>query len=286
MGIDSVSLSTRTGLGSIYNQWKYAVNNKKTTDNFKTYLLSSQEHLNQLETLFTDYGHVSGACGDTFVKESIIELQDGRLLCLDPTEAQAYILDLNGVNSNSQQYNLTVIKPEDTSVSFSEQITNLISKITAQLGADGITTTKDGTGIDSNLLINTLSGNAKTQYCDEMGISDTSSTDTAYTSGKLKLFAGKGISDITTDQNEHEYYLAAFQALGIEFNSDNNTFATTFDAGGASFTASFNNTLNSISKIMEKGSTASDQDKLNLLQIIRKMSTIEYELLEKLNEKI
>ena len=36
MGFDSVSLSTRTGLGSIYNQWKYAISNKKTTDNFKT----------------------------------------------------------------------------------------------------------------------------------------------------------------------------------------------------------------------------------------------------------
>ena len=283
MGIDSVSLSTRTGLGSIYNQWKYAVNNKKTTDNFKTYLLSSQEHLNQLETLFTDYGHVSGACGDTFVKESIIELQDGRLLCLDPDEAKAYILDLNDVNSNSQQYNLTVIQPDNNSASFSEQITNLMSKITTQLGADGISTTKDGTNIDSSLLINTLSGNAKTQYCDEMGISDTSSTDNTYTSGKLKLFAGKGISDITTDQNEHDYYKAAFEAMGITFNSDNNTFNTAFDAGGTSFTTSFNDTINSISKIMEKGSTATDQDKLNLLQIIRKMSTIEYELLEKLN---
>ena len=152
MGFDSVSISTRTGLGSIYNQWKYAVNNKKTTDNFKTYLLSSQEHLNQLEGLFTDYGHVDGSYGDTFVRESIVELKDGRLLCMDPTEAQAYILDLNEVNSTSQKYNLTVIKPEDTSLSFAEQMTNLINKISTQLGADGVTTTKDGTKIDSTLL--------------------------------------------------------------------------------------------------------------------------------------
>lgn len=202
MGFDSVSLSTRTGLGSIYNQWKYAISNKKTTDNFKTYLLSSQEHLNQLEGLFTDYGHVDKSYGDTFVRESIVELKDGRLLCMDPNEAKAYILDLNDVNSSSEKYNLTVIKPEDESVSFAEQITNLISKITAQLGADGVTTTKDGTKIDSSMITGLLSGDTKTQYCDEMGVANTSETDNTYTSGALKLVAAKGITDITTSEDE------------------------------------------------------------------------------------
>ena len=279
MGIDSVNLSTRTGLGSIYNQWKYAINNKKTTDNFKTYLLSSQEHLNQLECLFTDYGHVDESYGDTFVKESIVELSDGRLLCMDPNEAKAYILDLNSVNSSSQQYNLTVIQPEDTSVSFSEQITNLINKITTYLGADSITNTKDGTKIDSSLITGLLSGETKTNYCDEMGIVDTSETDNTYTSGALKLVSAKGITDITSDSDEYDYYKYALAAQGVEIESN----GTVFVSGSTAFITNLNNTINDISKIINKGSTATDQDKLNLLQTIRKMSTIEYELLEKMN---
>lgn len=279
MGFDSVSLSTRTGLGSIYTQWKWAVSNKKTTDNFKTYLLSSQEHLNKLEGLFTDYGHTNGSCGDTFVRESIVELKDGRLLCMDPNEAKAYILDLNNVNSSSEKYNLTVIKPEDESASFAEQLTNVMSKISTQLGADGITTTKDGTKIDSNLLSGLLSGDTKTQYCDEMGVVDTSSTDNTYTSGQLKLIAGKGITDITTDSNEFDYYREAFKAQGIEIK-DNNTI---FEKGSTTFISKLNNTINNLSKIINKGTTATDQDKLNALQIVRKMSTFEYELLEKMN---
>ena len=279
MGIDSVNLSTRTGLGSIYNQWKYAINNKKTTDNFKTYLLSSQEHLNQLECLFTDYGHVDESYGDTFVKESIVELSDGRLLCMDPNEAKAYILDLNSVNSSSQQYNLTVIQPEDTSISFSEQITNLINKITTYLGADSITNTKDGTKIDSSLITGLLSGETKTNYCDEMGIVDTSETDNTYTSGALKLVSAKGITDITSDSDEYDYYKYALAAQGVEIESN----GTVFVSGSTAFITNLNNTINDISKIINKGSTATDQDKLNLLQTIRKMSTIEYELLEKMN---
>ncbi len=279
MGFDSISISTRTGLGSIYNQWKYAVNNKKTTDNFKTYLLSSQEHLNQLEGLFTDYGHVDGSYGDTFVRESIVELKDGRLLCMDPTEAQAYILDLNEVNSTSQKYNLTVIKPEDTSLSFAEQMTNLINKISTQLGADGVTTTKDGTKIDSTLLTGLLSGDTKTQYYDEMGIVDTSETDNIYTSGALKLVAAKGITDITTDDDQRDYYRKAFEAQGVTFEPD----GTTFTSGSTAFISNLNNTINNLSKYINKGTTATDQDKLNALQIVRKMSTLEYELLEKMN---
>ena len=279
MGFDSVSLSTRTGLGSIYNQWKYAISNKKTTDNFKTYLLSSQEHLNQLEGLFTDYGHVDKSYGDTFVRESIVELKDGRLLCMDPNEAKAYILDLNDVNSSSEKYNLTVIKPEDESVSFAEQITNLISKITAQLGADGVTTTKDGTKIDSSMITGLLSGDTKTQYCDEMGVANTSETDNTYTSGALKLVAAKGITDITTSEDEIGYYSEAFKALGVEIESD----GTTFTSGGKSVISRLNLTIRDISKIIEKGTTATDQDKLNILEIVRKMTTLEYELLERFN---
>ncbi len=279
MGFDSVSLSTRTGLGSIYNQWKYAISNKKTTDNFKTYLLSSQEHLNQLEGLFTDYGHVDKSYGDTFVRESIVELKDGRLLCMDPNEAKAYILDLNDVNSSSEKYNLTVIKPEDESVSFAEQITNLISKITAQLGADGVTTTKDGTKIDSSIITGLLSGDTKTQYCDEMGVANTSETDNTYTSGALKLVAAKGITDITTSEDEIGYYREAFKALGVEIEPD----GTTFTSGGKSVISRLNLTIRDISKIIEKGTTATDQDKLNILETVRKMTTLEYELLERFN---
>ena len=198
---------------------------------------------------------------------------------MDPNEAKAYILDLNDVNSSSEKYNLTVIKPEDESVSFAEQITNLISKITAQLGADGVTTTKDGTKIDSSMITGLLSGDTKTQYCDEMGVANTSETDNTYTSGALKLVAAKGITDITTSEDEIGYYSKAFKALGVEIESD----GTTFTSGGKSVISRLNLTIRDISKIIEKGTTATDQDKLNILEIVRKMTTLEYELLERFN---
>ena len=279
MGFDCVSLSTKSNLGEIYKQWKIARNNKRISSDFKTYLLSSQEHLNKLEGLFKDCGHIDGACGDTFVRESIVELKDGRLLCMDPNEAKAYILDLNEVSSSSEKYSLTVIETDDKSLSFAQQMSNLISKISLQLGSEGVTTTKDGKNIDSTFLTELLSGEARTQYYDELGIVDTSETDNTYTSGKLKLIAAKGITDITINEEEQDYYIKAFKAQGVEIEPN----GTTFTSGSTAFISNLNNTINELSKYITKGSTATDQDKLNALQIVRKMSTFEYELLEKMN---
>lgn len=279
MGFDCVSLSTKSDLGVIYRQWLNARDNKRISSDFKTYLLSSQEHLNKLEGLFKDCGHIDGACGDTFVRESIVELKDGRLLCMDPNEAKAYILDLNEVSSSSEKYSLTVIETDDKSLSFAQQMSNLISKISLQLGSEGVTTTKDGKNIDSTFLTELLSGEARTQYYDELGMVDTSETDNTYTSGKLKLIAAKGITDITINEEEQEYYKKAFNAQGVEIEPN----GTTFTSGSTAFISNLNNTINELSKYITKGSTATDQDKLNALQIVRKMSTFEYELLEKMN---
>ena len=103
MNIDSVTLSTRKGLGSIYNKWRNEYINKRTNENFKTYVTKSNDNLFLLEELFTDYGHSSTTKNDTFERSSMVELKNNKLLFMDPDEAKAYILDLSKVDSNSEE---------------------------------------------------------------------------------------------------------------------------------------------------------------------------------------
>ncbi|UKI40915.1 MAG: hypothetical protein L6V95_12500 [Candidatus Melainabacteria bacterium] len=59
-------------------------------------MLSSDENLQLFAKHFDDYQE-----GDMFVKESVVELEDGRLLCFDADQAQAYILNFEDINKKS-----------------------------------------------------------------------------------------------------------------------------------------------------------------------------------------
>ena len=265
MNIDSVTLSTRKGLGSIYNKWRNEYINKRTNENFKTYVTKSNDNLFLLEELFTDYGHKSTTKNDTFERSSMVELKNNKLLFMDPDEAKAYILDLSKVDSNSEEYELTVFEP-DKNLQSADQLSNVMDKVITFLGSDGVT--QDGTKIDRCVL------------ADLKKNSDDSTTDKTYTSGELNFVSYQGIRDVTSDSTEYDYYKNAFEAIGVDFEEGSNT---AFASSNDSVLCSLNNRIRILSNIMKKSTTATDDDKLTALQIVREMSTFEYELLEKVN---
>ena len=265
MNIDSVTLSTRKGLGSIYNKWRNEYINKRTNENFKTYVTKSNDNLFLLEELFTDYGHSSTTKNDTFERSSMVELKNNKLLFMDPDEAKAYILDLSTVNLQSEEYELTVFEP-DKNLQSADQLSNVMDKVITFLGSDGVT--QDGTKIDRCVL------------ADLKKNSDDITTDKTYTSGELNFVSYQGIRDVTSDSTEYDYYKNAFQAIGVDFEDGSDTaFASSDD----SVLYSLNKRITILSNIMKKSTTATDDDKLTALQIVREMSTFEYELLEKVN---
>lgn len=266
MNIDSVTLSTRKGLGSIYNKWRNEYINKRTNENFKTYVTKSNDNLYLLEELFTDYGHKIGAENDTFERSSMVELKNNKLLFMDPDEAKAYILDLSTVNLQSEEYELTVFEP-DKNLQSADQLSNVMDKVITFLGSDGVT--QDGTKIDRCVLAD-LKKNSD----------DITSTDKTYTSGELNFVSYQGIRDVTSDSTEYDYYKNAFQAIGVDFEDGSDT---AFASSNDSVLYSLNKRITILSNIMKKSTTATDDDKLTALQIVREMSTFEYELLEKVN---
>lgn len=268
MNIDSVTLSTRKGLGSIYNKWRNDYINKRTNENFKTYVTKTNENLFLLEELFTDYGHKSTTKNDTFELSSMVELKNNKLLFMDPDEAKAYILDLSTVNLQSEEYELTVFEP-DKNLQSADQLSNVMDKVITFLGSDGVT--QDGTKIDRCVLAD-LKKNSD----------DITSTDKTYTSGELNFVSYQGIRDVTSDSNEYEYYRNAFKAIGVDFEEGSDE-PTTFASSNDSVLYSLNKRITILSNIMKKSTTATDDDKLTALQIVREMSSFEYELLEKVN---
>lgn len=265
MNIDSVTLSTRKGLGSIYNKWRNEYINKRTNENFKTYVTKSNDNLYLLEELFTDYGHKIGAENDTFERSSMVELKNNKLLFMDPDEAKAYILDLSTVNLQSEEYELTVFEP-DKNLQSADQLSNVMDKVITFLGSDGVT--QDGTKIDRCVL------------ADLKKNSDDITTDKTYTSGELNFVSYQGIRDVTSDSTEYDYYKNAFQAIGVDFEDGSDT---AFASSNDSVLYSLNKRITILSNIMKKSTTATDDDKLTALQIVREMSSFEYELLEKVN---
>ena len=116
MGWDTVNFTTTSTNNNIYNTWLNRVRNGNTKS-FKEFLLSSDENLQLFAKNFDGYQE-----GDMFVKQSVVELQDGRLLCFDADEAKAYIIDLENISSTSERFNMTIVEPNDTTLSYDKQI--------------------------------------------------------------------------------------------------------------------------------------------------------------------
>lgn len=275
MGWDTVNFTTTSTNNNIYNTWLNRVRNGNTKS-FKEFLLSSDENLQLFAKNFDGYQE-----GDMFVKQSVVELQDGRLLCFDADEAKAYIIDLENISSTSERFNMTIVEPNDTTLSYDKQIENIIKQIRAQIG-DAKMVSKDGTKLDESYITsNILSSNSLAQYQEAIGLvtnSETGETTTTIDSKNLNKIYYTNINQMSTDEDEKAYYINLLTSLGLEVDSSDkiNDNEEVFK--------SINETINTISKNLNPSTlTLANQSRLNLLELFRKLSISEIELIEKMN---
>ena len=277
MGWDTVSFSLKNTYqnNTVYNTWLNRVKNGNTKD-FKEFLLSNDENLQLFAKHFDKYQE-----GDMFVKESVVELADGRLLCFDADQAQAYIIDLENINKNSDRISMSVFTANDTSLSYDKQIENIIKQIKTKVGEDKFKT-KDGTKLDVDYITtNLLKSTSLSLYQEAKGIStdvDTGQTTTSLDTKNLKKIYFTNMNQISKDQEEKEYYQEILEALGLTVNSDEKI------NDNKGIIQSLNKTINEISKNLNPTTlTLANQNRLNLMNIVRKLSLSELTLIEKLN---
>ena len=275
MGWDTVSFSLQKTYenNTLYNTWLNRVKNGNKTE-FKQFLLSSDENLQLFAKHFDDYQE-----GDMFVKESVVELEDGRLLCFDADQAQAYILNFEDINKNHDHISMTVFKPEDPSLSYDKQIESLIKQIRVKVGTDKFKA-KDGTKLDTEYITaNILSSKSLNLYQEAIGLinSKTDETNSIDTKNLNKIYY-KNLSQITSEDEEKDYYKTLLTTLGVTIYNDANI------VDGAGGIKDINNIIGQISKNLNPTTlTLANQNRLNLMEIFRKLSISEITLIEKLN---
>ena len=275
MGWDTVSFSLQKTYenNTLYNTWLNRVKNGNKTE-FKQFLLSSDENLQLFAKHFDDYQE-----GDMFVKESVVELEDGRLLCFDADQAQAYILNFEDINKNHDHISMTVFKPEDPSLSYDKQIESLIKQIRVKVGTDKFKA-KDGTKLDTEYITaNILSSKSLNLYQEAIGLinSKTDETNSIDTKNLNKIYY-KNLSQITSEDEEKDYYKTLLTTLGVTIDNDANI------VDGAGVIKDINNIIGQISKNLNPTTlTLANQNRLNLMEIFRKLSISEITLIEKLN---
>ena len=275
MGWDTVSFSLQKTYenNTLYNTWLNRVKNGNKTE-FKQFLLSSDENLQLFAKHFDDYQE-----GDMFVKESVVELEDGRLLCFDADQAQAYILNFEDINKSHDHISMTVFKPEDPSLSYDKQIESLIKQIRVKVGTDKFKA-KDGTKLDTEYITaNILSSKSLNLYQEAIGLinSKTDETNSIDTKNLNKIYY-KNLSQITSEDEEKDYYKTLLTTLGVTIDNDANI------VDGAGVIKDINNIIGQISKNLNPTTlTLANQNRLNLMEIFRKLSISEITLIEKLN---
>ena len=275
MGWDTVSFSLQKTYenNTLYNTWLNRVKNGNKTE-FKQFLLSSDENLQLFAKHFDDYQE-----GDMFVKESVVELEDGRLLCFDADQAQAYILNFEDINKNHDHISMTVFKPEDPSLSYDKQIESLIKQIRVKVGTDKFKA-KDGTKLDTEYITaNILSSKSLNLYQEAIGLinSKTDETNSIDTKNLNKIYY-KNLSQITSEDEEKDYYKTLLTTLGVTIDNDANIVDNT------KIIQNINNIIGQISKNLNPTTlTLANQNRLNLMEIFRKLSISEITLIEKLN---
>ena len=141
MGLDTVSLSTKKNMYTVYKDWRYS----DSKLDFKTYLLEKDERIEAFANSFKQYNS-----GDMFTKESVVELEDGRLLCFDPDEfSKAYLIDLRDITKNDINFDMEtdfkMIKADKSKKGYETRNNAVLS----YLGSD--IKTKDGQTLDAYL---------------------------------------------------------------------------------------------------------------------------------------
>ena len=128
MGLDTVSLSTKKNMYTVYRDWRYS----DTKLDFKSYLLEKDERIEAFANSFKQYNS-----GDMFTRETVVELEDGRLLCFDPDEfSKAYLIDLSDVTKDDIKFDMKndfkMIKADKTKAGYETRNTAILS----YLGSD------------------------------------------------------------------------------------------------------------------------------------------------------
>ncbi len=249
MGLDTVSLSTKKNMYTVYRDWRYS----DTKLDFKSYLLEKDERIEAFANSFKQYNS-----GDMFTRETVVELEDGRLLCFDPDEfSKAYLIDLSDVTKDDIKFDMKndfkMIKADKTKAGYETRNTAILS----YLGSD--IKTKDGLTLDDYLL-------------QKQSSEETSTTNNAVLANK---FYYKNISQMSNDEEEQEYYKNLITSLGSSVDSGGK-----ITIGQDSALSKLNEKIRLFEKYMSKDD---NQSKLDTLVLLQQLGLSELELIEKLS---
>lgn len=249
MGLDTVSLSTKKNMYTVYRDWRYS----DTKLDFKSYLLEKDERIEAFANSFKQYNS-----GDMFTRETVVELEDGRLLCFDPDEfSKAYLIDLSDVTKDDIKFDMKndfkMIKADKTKAGYETRNTAILS----YLGSD--IKTKDGLTLDDYLL-------------QKQSSEETSTTNNAVLANK---FYYKNISQMSNDEEEQEYYKNLITSLGSSVDSGGK-----ITIGEDSALSKLNEKIRLFEKYMSKDD---NQSKLDTLVLLQQLGLSELELIEKLS---
>lgn len=249
MGLDTVSLSTKKNMYTVYRDWRYS----DTKLDFKSYLLEKDERIEAFANSFKQYNS-----GDMFTRETVVELEDGRLLCFDPDEfSKAYLIDLSDVTKDDIKFDMKndfkMIKADKTKAGYETRNTAILS----YLGSD--IKTKDGLTLDDYLL-------------QKQSSEETSTTNNAVLANK---FYYKNISQMSNDEEEQEYYKNLITSLGSSVDSGGK-----ITIGQDSALSKLNEKIRLFEKYMSKDD---NQSKLDTLVLLQQLGLSELYLIEKLS---
>lgn len=249
MGLDTVSLSTKKNMYTVYKDWRYS----DSKLDFKTYLLEKDERIEAFANSFKQYNS-----GDMFTKESVVELEDGRLLCFDPDEfSKAYLIDLRDITKNDINFDMEtdfkMIKADKSKKGYETRNNAVLS----YLGSD--IKTKDGQTLDA--------------YLNQIEASDDSTIVNGET--QKNQFYYKNISQMSTDKDEQEYYKLIIESLGGSVDNDGK-----ITIGQESSLSKLNGKIKQFEKYLN---SPSQQNYLNTLVLLQQLGLSELELIEKLS---
>lgn len=249
MGLDTVSLSTKKNMYTVYKDWRYS----DSKLDFKTYLLEKDERIEAFANSFKQYNS-----GDMFTKESVVELEVGRLLCFDPDEfSKAYLIDLRDITKNDINFDMEtdfkMIKADKSKKGYETRNNAVLS----YLGSD--IKTKDGQTLDA--------------YLNQIEASDDSTIVNGET--KKNQFYYKNISQMSTDKDEQEYYKLIIESLGGSVDNDGK-----ITIGKNSSLSKLNDKIKQFEKYLN---SPSQQNYLNTLVLLQQLGLSELELIEKLS---
>ena len=192
-----------------------------------------------------------------FTKESVVELEDGRLLCFDPDEfSKAYLIDLRDITKNDINFDMEtdfkMIKADKSKKGYETRNNAVLS----YLGSD--IKTKDGQTLDA--------------YLNQIEASDDSTIVNGET--KKNQFYYKNISQMSTDKDEQEYYKLIIESLGGSVDNDGKITI------GDSSLSKLNDKIKQFEKYLN---SPSQQNYLNTLVLLQQLGLSELELIEKLS---